>query len=77
MVLSPAVSSEHNIIFICRPDAVVDPWLKQLWEKVLKMYPLPPGKEIISASQRSASCLNELHVVANYIINDIELRCYD
>lgn len=44
--------------FICRPDAVVDPWLKQLWEKVLKMYPLPPGKEIISASQRSASCLN-------------------
>ncbi|CAH3041690.1 unnamed protein product [Porites lobata] len=37
------------------PDAVVDPWLKQLWEKVLKMYPLPPGKEIISASQRPQS----------------------
>ncbi|XP_078382662.1 NADPH-dependent diflavin oxidoreductase 1-like isoform X2 [Oculina patagonica] len=34
------------------PDAVVDPWLKQLWERVLRLHPLPPGKEIISASVR-------------------------
>ncbi|XP_077986666.1 NADPH-dependent diflavin oxidoreductase 1-like [Glandiceps talaboti] len=31
------------------PDAVVDPWLKALWEKILTLYPLPDGKEIISA----------------------------
>ncbi|KAJ7339371.1 NADPH-dependent diflavin oxidoreductase 1 [Desmophyllum pertusum] len=37
------------------PDAVVDPWLKQLWERVLRLYPLPPGKEIISASVRPSS----------------------
>uniref|UniRef100_A0A6I8NU82 NADPH-dependent diflavin oxidoreductase 1 n=1 Tax=Ornithorhynchus anatinus TaxID=9258 RepID=A0A6I8NU82_ORNAN len=25
------------------PDAVIDPWLLDLWEKVLALYPLPPG----------------------------------
>nr|Q6NRG5.1 RecName: Full=NADPH-dependent diflavin oxidoreductase 1; AltName: Full=NADPH-dependent FMN and FAD-containing oxidoreductase [Xenopus laevis]AAH70785.1 Ndor1 protein [Xenopus laevis] len=30
------------------PDAVVDPWLKDLWSKVLSMFPLRPGLEIIS-----------------------------
>ncbi|XP_068695868.1 NADPH-dependent diflavin oxidoreductase 1-like [Montipora foliosa] len=37
------------------PDAVVDPWLKKLWEKVLRIYPIPPGKEIISANLRPSS----------------------
>lgn len=32
----------------CRPDAVVDPWLVALWDKILALYPLPPGLEIIS-----------------------------
>ncbi|XP_030317113.1 NADPH-dependent diflavin oxidoreductase 1 isoform X2 [Calypte anna] len=30
------------------PDAVVDPWLLALWDKILTLYPLPPGLEIIS-----------------------------
>ncbi|XP_054030534.1 NADPH-dependent diflavin oxidoreductase 1 [Dryobates pubescens] len=30
------------------PDAVIDPWLLALWDKVLALYPLPPGLEIIS-----------------------------
>ncbi|EDO30877.1 predicted protein [Nematostella vectensis] len=34
------------------PDAVVDPWLKELWEKVFAVYPIPPGLEIISADER-------------------------
>lgn len=38
-----------------RPDAIVDPWLKQLWEKILRIYPLPLGKEIISANLRSVA----------------------
>ncbi|XP_038063679.1 NADPH-dependent diflavin oxidoreductase 1-like isoform X2 [Patiria miniata] len=31
------------------PDAVVDPWLVSLWDRVLSLYPLPPGLELISA----------------------------
>ncbi|XP_065830263.1 NADPH-dependent diflavin oxidoreductase 1-like [Oscarella lobularis] len=30
------------------PDAVVDPWLKRLWDLLLRIYPLPNGLEIIS-----------------------------
>lgn len=36
----------------CRPDAVVDPWLVALWDKILALYPLPPGLEIISPDVR-------------------------
>ncbi|XP_067164920.1 NADPH-dependent diflavin oxidoreductase 1 isoform X3 [Apteryx mantelli] len=34
------------------PDAVVDPWLLDLWDKILALYPLPPGLEIISPDVR-------------------------
>ncbi|XP_072792598.1 NADPH-dependent diflavin oxidoreductase 1 isoform X2 [Taeniopygia guttata] len=34
------------------PDAVVDPWLVALWDKILALYPLPPGLEIISPDVR-------------------------
>ncbi|RLW00566.1 hypothetical protein DV515_00008958 [Chloebia gouldiae] len=34
------------------PDAVVDPWLVALWDKILALYPLPPGLEIISPDLR-------------------------
>ncbi|XP_061459688.1 NADPH-dependent diflavin oxidoreductase 1 isoform X3 [Rhineura floridana] len=30
------------------PDAVIDPWLLDLWEKILALYPLPSGLHIIS-----------------------------
>nr|XP_003229785.2 PREDICTED: NADPH-dependent diflavin oxidoreductase 1 isoform X1 [Anolis carolinensis] len=30
------------------PDAVIDPWLLDLWGKVLALHPLPPGLQIIS-----------------------------
>nr|XP_034958286.1 NADPH-dependent diflavin oxidoreductase 1 isoform X2 [Zootoca vivipara] len=30
------------------PDAAVDPWLADLWEKILQLYPLPPGLQILS-----------------------------
>ncbi|XP_077005043.1 NADPH-dependent diflavin oxidoreductase 1 isoform X2 [Tamandua tetradactyla] len=28
-------------------DAAVDPWLRDLWEKVLTLYPVPPGLDVI------------------------------
>ena len=31
-----------------RPDAVIDPWLKEFWQTILSMYPLPQGIQIIS-----------------------------
>ncbi|XP_006001477.1 NADPH-dependent diflavin oxidoreductase 1 isoform X2 [Latimeria chalumnae] len=31
------------------PDAVIDPWLKEFWEKALSLYPLPQGQSILSA----------------------------
>ncbi|NXB89864.1 NDOR1 oxidoreductase, partial [Vidua chalybeata] len=34
------------------PDAVVDPWLIALWDKILALYPLPVGLEIISPDVR-------------------------
>ncbi|XP_059342343.1 NADPH-dependent diflavin oxidoreductase 1 isoform X3 [Ammospiza nelsoni] len=34
------------------PDAVIDPWLVALWEKILALYPLPPGLGIISPDVR-------------------------
>ncbi|VDI53148.1 NADPH-ferrihemoprotein reductase [Mytilus galloprovincialis] len=37
------------------PDAVIYPWLDSLWKKVLNIYPLPPGREIISSSIRPPS----------------------
>ncbi|ESO92772.1 hypothetical protein LOTGIDRAFT_216443 [Lottia gigantea] len=30
------------------PDVVVDSWLKDLWLKLLDLFPLPPGKQILS-----------------------------
>ena len=30
-----------------RADAVVDPWLENLWQKILQLYPLPPGISVI------------------------------
>ena len=32
------------------PDAVVDLWLQDLWEKLLCLYPLPAGQEPIPSS---------------------------
>ncbi|XP_010221790.1 PREDICTED: NADPH-dependent diflavin oxidoreductase 1 [Tinamus guttatus] len=34
------------------PDAVIDPWLLALWDKILALYPLPPGVQIISPDVR-------------------------
>ncbi|XP_035829247.1 NADPH-dependent diflavin oxidoreductase 1 [Aplysia californica] len=34
----------------CRVDAVVSPWLSELWAKVMEMWPLPSGLEVISES---------------------------
>jgi hypothetical protein len=40
-----------EIIFcVNSPDAVIDPWLKKLWEIFLEIIPLPVGKEIVSSS---------------------------
>ncbi|KAJ3171496.1 NADPH-dependent diflavin oxidoreductase 1 [Geranomyces variabilis] len=30
-------------------DGALDPWLEELWTKVLQLFPLPPGKEVVSA----------------------------
>ena len=34
-------------IFFHRVDAVVDPWLTSLWQNILELYPLAPGKVVI------------------------------
>ncbi|NXX44974.1 NDOR1 oxidoreductase, partial [Tricholaema leucomelas] len=34
------------------PDAVIDPWLLALWDRILALYPLPHGLEIISPDVR-------------------------
>ncbi|XP_070532421.1 NADPH-dependent diflavin oxidoreductase 1-like [Ptychodera flava] len=48
------------------PDAVIDPWLKALWDIVLDLHPLPPGKEIISSDICPPSKFEvEFHEVAN------------
>ncbi|KAK3605906.1 hypothetical protein CHS0354_017812 [Potamilus streckersoni] len=36
-------------------DAVVFPWTENLWKKLLQMYPLPPGVEIINDNVRPPS----------------------
>ncbi|XP_025112835.1 NADPH-dependent diflavin oxidoreductase 1-like isoform X3 [Pomacea canaliculata] len=33
-------------------DAVIDPWISQLWDKILQLFPLPSGKNIIPAEVR-------------------------
>ena len=33
----------HDHTPLCRPDAVVDPWIGQLWEELMRLYPLPQG----------------------------------
>lgn len=33
-------------------DAVVYPWMEKLWDKLMKLYPLPPGIEVIPADVR-------------------------
>lgn len=45
-LLLPPLSSS----FLPSPDAIIDPWLQQLWEKLLSLLPLPPGMEPISDS---------------------------
>ncbi|CAJ0935457.1 unnamed protein product [Ranitomeya imitator] len=42
---SPALGDDQHDL---GPDAAVDPWLNDLWEKVLSLYPLPPGVSVIS-----------------------------
>lgn len=32
-----------------RPDAAIDPWLHDLWEKVLALYPVPLDLGVIPA----------------------------
>jgi hypothetical protein len=40
--------------FLCllfsSPDAAIEPWLKQLWVKLLSLYPLPVGQSPINDS---------------------------
>ncbi|KAJ8300992.1 hypothetical protein KUTeg_022511 [Tegillarca granosa] len=46
-------------------DAVVYPWLTELWNKVLDLYPLPPGTDIISADIVVQSSSEKLHSQSN------------
>eukprot|EP00112_Aurelia_sp_Birch-Aquarium-sp1_P018730 Seg4510.1 transcript_id=Seg4510.1/GoldUCD/mRNA.D3Y31 product="NADPH-dependent diflavin oxidoreductase 1" protein_id=Seg4510.1/GoldUCD/D3Y31 len=36
-------------------DGVIDPWLKNLWDEILRLYPLPAGKEILPSDIRPSS----------------------
>lgn len=36
-----AGSPDQGARALCRPDATIDPWLHDLWEKVLGPHPLP------------------------------------
>ncbi|XP_067017223.1 NADPH-dependent diflavin oxidoreductase 1-like [Acropora muricata] len=53
------------------PDAVVDPWLKEVWQKVLQIYPLPLGKEVISANIRPPSRYKMKFVDSNCSANGL------
>ncbi|XP_058946686.2 NADPH-dependent diflavin oxidoreductase 1-like isoform X1 [Pocillopora verrucosa] len=58
------------------PDAVVDPWLKQLWEKMLRIHPLPAGKDIISANVRPHSRFKVIFVdTSNHVTEDTNKAC--
>ncbi|KAM9327009.1 NADPH-dependent diflavin oxidoreductase 1 [Gastrophryne carolinensis] len=48
-IRSPALGDDQHDL---GPDAAVDPWLKNLWNKVLSLSPLPPGLSIISEDIR-------------------------
>nr|KAG5699981.1 hypothetical protein BaRGS_001800 [Batillaria attramentaria] len=48
-VLKPALSDEQHEL---GQDAVIDPWVTSLWDRLLQLSPLPPGAEIISADVR-------------------------
>ncbi|KAK7487379.1 hypothetical protein BaRGS_00021341 [Batillaria attramentaria] len=51
-VLKPALSDEQHEL---GQDAVIDPWVTSLWDRLLQLSPLPPGAEIISADVRPAA----------------------
>ncbi|XP_053229587.1 NADPH-dependent diflavin oxidoreductase 1 isoform X3 [Podarcis raffonei] len=44
-LLPPALGDDQHDL---GPDAAVDPWLADLWEKILALYPLPAGLDILS-----------------------------
>ncbi|XP_069842511.1 NADPH-dependent diflavin oxidoreductase 1 isoform X2 [Dendropsophus ebraccatus] len=44
-IQSPALGDDQHDL---GPDAAVDPWLIDLWDKILSLYPLPTGLGIIS-----------------------------
>ncbi|XP_029468216.1 NADPH-dependent diflavin oxidoreductase 1 isoform X2 [Rhinatrema bivittatum] len=45
-ILSVALADDQHEL---GPDAVSDPWLQDLWGKILSLYPLPPGLSIVSS----------------------------
>lgn len=61
-----------------RADAVIYPWMRDLWENVLSLYPLPPGQEIIPADVKFVSfkCYLYSHVTnmlnIKYMFKDSE-----
>ncbi|RMX46189.1 hypothetical protein pdam_00007846 [Pocillopora damicornis] len=58
------------------PDAVVDLWLQQLWEKMLRIHPLPAGKDIISANVRPHSRFKVIFVdTSNHVTEDTNKAC--
>ena len=38
------------------PDAVIDPWLVDLWTKLDTLYPLPPGVSVLPNKERLIEC---------------------
>lgn len=44
-IQSPALGDDQHDL---GPDAAVDPWLNDLWDKILSFYPLPPGLGLVS-----------------------------
>ena len=48
--LPPLLSPSSHPPLSIRPDAAIEPWLKQLWDKLLTLYPLPDGVKLISDS---------------------------
>ncbi|XP_053138677.1 NADPH-dependent diflavin oxidoreductase 1 isoform X2 [Hemicordylus capensis] len=43
LLLAALGDDQHDL----GPDAVIDPWLSDLWGKILAFYPLPPGLRVI------------------------------
>eukprot|EP00795_Rhopilema_esculentum_P010504 gene10504-19221_t len=63
-VTKPGYADDQHDLGI---DGVVDPWLKNLWEGILRLYPLPPGTEETLSVPMVRRVQTELAIQAKHV----------